>query len=167
MKTLRILVPLAAVLLATLAVACGGGYSSADKTSTASAGSRPSGAGGGVATTTATATTGANATPATTSASSGAQKQMSITAKDFSFSAQDVQVSKGDTITVNFKNNGPSPHTLTFYTDDSYTNKIAGGDTGTVAAGDTTTLTVKAEDGLYYRCNIHPTQMQGEIEFAQ
>jgi len=24
---------------------------------------------------------------------------------------------------------------------------------------------VKADVGLYYRCNIHPTRMEGEIEF--
>ncbi len=46
-----------------------------------------------------------------------------------------------------------------------YTNPIAGADTGDVSAGSTKSLTVTADVGLYYRCNIHPTQMKGAIEF--
>jgi len=34
-----------------------------------------------------------------------------------------------------------------------------------VSAGATKTLTVTADVGLFYRCNIHPTQMQGKIDF--
>ena len=153
MKLIRAAFPIGVLLLMLAAVACGGGTSSADKTATAAAktgGTNPTAA----------------ATKATSSPASGvAAKQITITAKDFSFSADDVNVSKGDTVAITFKNSGSATHTLTFYTDDAYTNPIAGADTGNVNGGSTKTLTVKADAGLYYRCNIHPTQMKGEIEF--
>jgi plastocyanin len=49
--------------------------------------------------------------------------------------------------------------------DAAYHNAIAGADTGSVSSGATQTFTVTAGDGLFYRCNIHPTQMQGKIDF--
>ena len=143
--------PIGVVLLTLAAVGCGGGTSSADKTATAKAGANP--------------TTAATKASSSSPASGGTSKQMTITAKDFSFSADDVSVSKGDTVAITFKNGGSATHTLTFYTDDAYANPIADGDTGNVSAGGTTTLTVKADVGLYYRCNIHPAQMKGEIAF--
>lgn len=98
-------------------------------------------------------------------ASSGTPKQLIITAKDFFFSADAVDVAKGDTIAVTFKNSGAAAHTLAFYSDGPYKNAIAGGDTGSVSGGATKTLTVAADVGLFYRCNIHPTRMQGKIDF--
>jgi plastocyanin len=98
-------------------------------------------------------------------AGNGAQKQLAITAQDFSFSAGAINVAKGDTIAITFKNSGPSAHTLAFYSDAGYKNPIAGADTGSVSSGATKTFTVTADVGLFYRCNIHPTQMQGKIDF--
>jgi plastocyanin len=83
---------------------------------------------------------------------------------DFSFSAPELSVSKGDTIAITFKNAGSATHTLTFFSDDAYTSAIPGADTSSVSGGATKTLTVTADKGLYYHCNIHPTQMMGEIE---
>jgi len=153
MKLTRLAIPVGVVLLTLAAVGCGGGTSSADKTATAAAnaGANP--------------TTAATQTVSSSPASGGTSKRMTITAKDFSFSADDVNVSKGDTVAITFNNDGSATHTLTFYSDDAYANPIAGADTGSVSAGSTTTLTVKADVGLYYRCNIHPAQMKGEIEF--
>jgi len=153
MRLGRLAIPIGALLLAAAAVGCSGGTSNADKTATAAA--------KGGANPTSAATKAASGSPA----SGGTSKQTTITAKDFSFSAEDVTVSKGDTVAITFKNGGSATHTLTFYTDDAYKNPIAGADTGNVNAGGTKALTVKADIGLYYRCNIHPTQMKGEIEF--
>ncbi len=152
MKLARVAIPIGVFLLTLAAVGCSGGTSNADKTATAAAkgGANPT-----------TAVTTSSSSPA----SGGTSKQITITAKDFSFSADDVTISKGDTVAITFKNSGSATHTLAFYTDDAYTNSIAGADTGNVSGGGTKTLTVKADVGLYYRCNIHPTQMKGEIEF--
>jgi plastocyanin len=162
MKLAGVAIPLGVALLALVAVGCSGGTSNADKTATAAAkgGANPTQA----ATTPATSATAA-ATKATSGSptSGGASKQIAITAKDFSFSADGVDVSKGDMVAITFKNSGATTHTLAFYTDNAYTNPIAGADTGNVSAGDSKPLTVKADVGLFYRCNIHPTQMMGEI----
>ncbi len=172
MKSGRIAFALGAVLLVMTAAACGSSTSNADKTATAAAKAPAN------PTSAATkASTGASGSPtagstaaktssssATTPASGGAQKTLTITAKDFSFSADSLDVSKGDTIAITFKNTGATAHTLTFFTDDAYTSPIAGADTSSVSPGATKTLTVTAGTGLYYRCNIHPTQMQGEID---
>jgi plastocyanin len=145
------IIALAAAVLMAGTVACGSGTSNAGKTSTAAAKAPGN-------------PTSAPAAQPTAPGASGAQKQLTITAVDFSFNAPALDVSKGDTITVTFKNNGSTSHTLTFFSDDNYTAAIAGADTGSVSAGATKTLTVTADKGLYYRCNIHPTQMMGEIE---
>lgn len=145
------LMAVAGAMLIIAGVACGG-TSNSDKTATAAAktGTNPP-------------TAAAKAGP-TTAASGAGPTQMTITAKDFAFSRDDVDATKGETIAVTFKNAGSASHTLTFFSDDAYTQPIAGADTGSVSAGATKTLTVTADKGLYYRCNIHPTQMQGEIE---
>lgn len=164
----RIALAMGAVLLVATAAACGSSTSNSDKSATAAA-KAP-------ANPTAAATkasTAGNASPtagqtsssgSTTPAGGGAQKTLTITAKDFSFSADSLDVSKGDTIAITFKNTGQATHTLTFYEDDAHTTAIAGADTGSVSGGATKTLSVTAGTGLYYRCNIHPTQMEGEIE---
>jgi plastocyanin len=141
------------VVLSTLAVGCSSGTSNTDRTATAAA--------KGGANPTTVATKASSGSPA----SGGTRKQLTITARDFSFSADAVNVAKGDTIGITFKNSGSATHTLTFYSDAAYANAIAGGDTGSVSAGATTTLTVTADVGLFYRCNIHPAQMQGQIDF--
>ncbi|HYM15928.1 MAG TPA: hypothetical protein VEZ14_10235 [Dehalococcoidia bacterium] len=67
------------------------------------------------ASTPAATTTGASSSGSPTS--SGTRTQLTITAQDFSFSADAITFAKGDTITITFKNSGPSSHTLTFYSD--------------------------------------------------
>lgn len=154
MKSTGVAFPIGVFLLTlTAAFGCSGGASNADKTATAAA--------KGGANPTTVATKASSSSPA----SGGTSNQIAITARDFAFSAGDVSVSKGETVAVTFTNSGSTTHTLTFYTDDAYANPIAGADTGNVSGGGTKTLTVKADVGLYYRCNIHPTQMKGEIEF--
>lgn len=147
----RMTLAVVALILMAACAACGSSTSNADKTSTgvAKSGAQPT------------------AKASTPSAGGGSQKQLTITAKDFSFSADDLNVSKGDTIAITFKNMGSATHALSFFSDDAYKNPIAGADAANVSAGGTKTLTVTADVGLYYRCNIHPTQMKGELEFSK
>jgi len=151
-------VMLAAALaaLGVLAAACGGGTSSSDKTATARAGS-------------------ASPARATTPASGGAAATnptgvtLDITARDFEFNPKTAKGEKGKSVTINFKNEGAVAHTLTLYSDDAHTKRVAGGDTGTVSAGGSKTLTIPASEAtgdLYFRCEIHPTQMTGEVSIA-
>jgi len=54
---------------------------------------------------------------------------------------------------------------MTVYADDKYADKVQGADTGTISAGKNGQFTVtfdKAGD-FFFRCEIHPTQMKGQI----
>ena len=136
-----------------LAAACGGGTSSSDKTSTAGAGS-------------------ASPARATTPASGGAVATspagatLDVTARDFEFNPTTLSASTGKPLTINFSNQGGTGHTFSLYTDQQHTKAVANGDTGTVSAGGSKTLTLPASaitGNLFFRCEIHPTQMMGEI----
>ncbi len=145
------LLALAVAAVAAFTVGCGGGTSSSDKTSTARAGSS-SGAG----------TPASGGAPAT----SAAGATINVTARDFEFDPNTASAQKGKSITVNFSNQGATSHTFTLYTDEDHTKPVPNGDTGSVTAGSNKTLTIAASDvtgDLYFRCEIHPTQMSGEI----
>jgi plastocyanin len=89
---------------------------------------------------------------------------MAVTAKDFEFTPDTLDATPGETIEVNFTNSGSATHTFTVYSDDAYTQPVANGDSGRVAGGGSMTVRFAAGDGdLYFRCEIHPTQMKGEI----
>jgi plastocyanin len=89
---------------------------------------------------------------------------MTVTAKDFEFTPDTFEAKPGETVEVNFANGGSATHTFTVYSDDAYTQPVANGDSGRVAGGGSMTVRFASGDGdLYFRCEIHPTQMQGEI----
>jgi len=70
-------------------------------------------------------------------------------------------------VEVTADNGGEAPHTVTFYTDAQYTQKVTGGDSGSVNAGASKTFSFVPPEGatvLFYRCEIHPTQMTGQID---
>jgi plastocyanin len=145
-KMKRLTVATSALLVLLAGTACGGG-SSYDRYGA----STPAAAKTGVA-------------PSGSPAAGGSQKQITITAKDFSFSTDAVEVRMGDALAITFKNSDSVPHTLTFYSDSAYRDAIAGGDSGSVGGGATMTFTIIADANLFYRCNIHPSQMEGEID---
>jgi len=136
---------LAAAAAAALTAACGG-----------------NGYGGGAT------TTGA---PATTAAAGGGDARASgnggidVTAADFSFSPATIEASAGAPITITLKNQGAATHTLTVYADENFTRKVAGADSGRVPGGGSAsfTTTFASAGDLYFRCELHPSQMQGEI----
>jgi plastocyanin len=91
---------------------------------------------------------------------------LTVTARDFSFDVSLSSLEKGAAVEVEFNNAGSAPHTVTFYTDEDYTQPVADGDSGQVPGGGNAafSLNVPAEgDDLYYRCEVHPSQMQGEL----
>lgn len=109
---------------------------------------------------------GGSTTAATTPAGDGdgGAQEITITAKDFSFSPIESDVRAGEA-TVTLDNTGEATHTMTVYTDEEYTEVVDGADTGNVAAGETGQFTTAFEDGAeyFFRCEIHPTQMTGEL----
>ncbi len=88
-------------------------------------------------------------------------------AKDFSFTLDRTTLHPGKPgVDAFLKNEGQAPHTLTFYSDAAFTTKIPGADSGQVRPGDLSGFPLSVPDGVttvYYRCEIHPTQMKGQL----
>jgi len=62
-------------------------------------------------------------------------------------------------------NQGTATHTLTVYKDDKFTEQVSGADTKNVSAGSKGEFKTTFTAGEYYfRCERHPTQMQGEFD---
>ena len=95
--------------------------------------------------------------------------ELTASAKEYSFTLSLTSVRPGAPgVDVTFKNEGTLTHTLTFYADSGYQTKVGG--SGNIAAGQTGGFPFIPPDGatkLYYRCDIHTTQMKGEIAVAQ
>ena len=91
--------------------------------------------------------------------------EVNVTAADFSFEPAAVEVASGSEVTFNLQNDGSAPHTLTLYSDADFTTPIDGASTGNVSGGgsDSFTVTFDEAGGFFFRCEIHPGQMQGEI----
>lgn len=78
-------------------------------------------------------------------------------------------VSAGETITINLTNDGSAIHNMRFSGEDGTYNTAddAVSDPEFVSPGDTAVLvfTAPSEGGTYiYQCDLHPTDMLGEIE---
>jgi plastocyanin len=86
-------------------------------------------------------------------------------AQDFSFTLDVVSVAGGSNVAVDFTNRGAAPHTLTFYIDEGFERLLPGADSGTTAPGETSAFQFQApaRGSMYYRCEVHPGQMQGEL----
>jgi plastocyanin len=124
--------------------------------------------GGGSATATRPAAT-QQATPeatqrSNTPAAGGSAETIEVTAEDFSFSPDALDATAGQAVEVELTNDGSAPHTLTVYEDEDYATPVEGADTGTVSGGESGSFSVTFDEAKYYfRCEVHPTQMQGEI----
>jgi len=134
-------------------MACGSSTSSSDRTSTAAA-KAPAAAQTPSSTAPHATTPGASSAAVPTAASGAA----TVTAKDFSFSPDKLAAREGRTLNVTFQNNGSVSHT--------FKTPLSGADSGSVVAGTNRTVAVAipADSGdLYFRCEIHPSAMKGEI----
>ena len=118
----------------------------------------------------ATQTRSAAATTPAPAGTSGTGTSVSVTAQDFSFSPDEFKVSKTADTKISLKNSGSVQHTLTVYKDEDFKQPISGADTSRVSPGATGEFTLMAStfgdaDDLYFRCEVHPSQMKGEITF--
>ena len=90
---------------------------------------------------------------------------LAVSAKEFAFTLTLISIRPGAPgVDVVFKNDGTREHTLAIYADSAFKTKIA--DSGRVAAGQTSGFPFIPPEGaksVYYRCEIHPNQMHGEL----
>ena len=142
-----------------VAIALLGACSSSSSTKTPASGATPA------AGATTAATKASSAQP--TTAKRTEVDNLQISAKDFSFKANLTSVHPGAPgVDVSFKNEGSATHTLTFYTDADFKTKLGSADSSKIAGGGSVGFPFIPPDGaksVYYRCEIHPTQMKGEL----
>ena len=101
--------------------------------------------------------------PATTDDDVGTAEEVSVEAADFSFDPAELTVPAGE-VTVKLANSGQASHTLTVYADEEFSEAVEGADTENVSAGEEGEFTVAFEAGEYFfRCELHPGQMQGTL----
>ena len=165
MTAIRIIAALgAAALLALGAIACGDDDDDGDNgeatVARTTGPTRP--ATSPTAGTTAAATSAATAA---TTGTAGAGETLTVTAADNRFSPTSLQAAIGEPVTIELDNTGSNPHTLTVYEDAGYTTEVAGADTGQVSGGDTGDFTATFDEAKTYsfRCENHPSQMEGTI----
>jgi plastocyanin len=102
--------------------------------------------------------------PAGGSTPSTSECCVTLTAVDFAYEpAPGFEVVTGAPFTLTLENEGESPHTLTVYEDEAFETPVDGADTGQVEAGESGEFTFDSAGEAYFRCEVHPTQMQGEI----
>ncbi len=96
------------------------------------------------------------------------EPDVSVVATDFAFAPSTLEASAGEAVTITFQNDGAAPHTMTVYEDEEYETPLAGADTQQVAAGASGGLTVTFPDAqtYFFRCEVHPTQMEGTIDVS-
>jgi len=125
---------------------------------------------------TAAATTAAadadDETPAATTAGSGGNDQtppvagggasIDVLTQNFAFDPAEITVPAGEPVTFNFTNADSVPHTFTLYLDEEFTEAIDGG--SATESNPKITVAFVAPGEYYFRCEIHPTQMQGELK---
>jgi plastocyanin len=159
MKYIRITLLVAASLLTVFAIAaCGDDDEEED-------------GGNGAPAATSPADDGDDATPEVTDeagdtggATDGADDEVQVEMADFSFDPNTIQVPAEVPVKIEARSVGAAPHTLTVYTDEEFTDAVQGADTGTIAAGEDGDFTATFDAGEYYfRCEVHPGQMQGEL----
>lgn len=110
---------------------------------------------------TAAATTAAPDGGDETPAAAGGGNSVDVKTEDFAFNPTEITVPAGEPITFNFTNADSAPHTFTLYVDEEFTQALNGG-SATESAPQITVAFV-APGGYYFRCEIHPLQMQGEL----
>lgn len=91
-------------------------------------------------------TAGASENAAAAAADSA--QQVTLEASDNAFSTQELELPAGETVELTFTNNGTNPHT--------FTSSELGVDTGTVAPGESATVTFTVPDqAVEFLCSFH------------
>jgi plastocyanin len=110
------------------------------------------------------ATTAAPDDGAATPVEGATETFVEVDAADFSFDPDELSVPAGEELTFALSNTGSSPHTLTVYADEDYSEAVAGADTENVPSETVGEFKVTLDAGDYFfRCELHPGQMQGTI----
>lgn len=112
------------------------------------------------------ATAPTKASSATTTAGLNSAAKVTVVATDFAFAPSKIDLKAGAATEITLSNNGQAPHSLAIYSDKDFKTKADGGTIATTNAGakGTTNFTPAAgATSLFFRCEVHPTQMQGEI----
>jgi plastocyanin len=114
---------------------------------------------------TGTQTTGNNTSGNTTGNATGKSATISISAKNLAFNMSTITVPAGAQVTVKFNNQDNGiPHTFSVYKDASASTTIFKGQQVTGPGTTTYTFTAPTTPGTYYfRCDVHPTQMNGQF----
>ncbi len=92
-----------------------------------------------------------------------------VEARDFSFVPERLSARVGAEIEFQVTNSGSVKHSLSLYEDSEHTQPVRNGNTGEVAAGAQTQLRFQGPEGpstLYFRCEVHPDQMDGELSIG-
>jgi plastocyanin len=152
---MRAALPLVSIA-ALLVAACGGAAAPPASSPAASSAAAPSSA---------TASASASIVPSASTGTGG--DTLHVGMRDFTFALDKSSIPPATAVDVTADNGGEAPHTITFYTDAQYTQKVTGGDSGTVNAGASKAFSFTPPDGatvLFFRCEVHPTQMTGQID---
>lgn len=99
-----------------------------------------------------------------TEAPDGENNTFDVDTVDFGFNPNTFTVTAGEEVTFEVENTGDAPHTMTIYADEEYAEFVPGGDSFRLESGDAASVSLTFDAGMYFfRCEIHPTQMQGTI----
>ena len=90
-----------------------------------------------------------------------------VTTKEFSFTLSLTSIHKGPPgVHVSLQNDGAEAHSIAFYIDGNFNKPLVGATSDNVTAGasaDFSFIPLENATIVYYRCDIHPTQMHGEL----
>lgn len=92
-------------------------------------------------------------------------RRVDVEARDFAFSPTSFEAPQARIFNITVKNNGSTRHTLNVYKDAAFTTPLTADSHIEVAPGAMEGLFVRFDDvaTYYFRCEIHPQQMQGQI----
>ena len=91
---------------------------------------------------------GAGEDSAATAAAGISEQRVTLEATDNTFSTEELELSARETVELTFTNNGANPHT--------FTSSELGVDTGTVAPGESATVTFTVPDqAVEFLCSFH------------
>jgi plastocyanin len=89
---------------------------------------------------------------------------LTVQSQDNNYSETSLEVTAGNEATIVLDNRGANPHTLTVYEDAQYTEQVDGATTEAVPPARSGEFSYTFEAGEYFfRCEVHPSQMQGTI----
>jgi len=104
-------------------------------------------------------------TPGGGPAAPGAPITVTTSGTTLAFSPTQITVNAGQQVTVQYNNNSPLPHNIHFFNGkDASAPSLAQTDIATGPnAVHTTTFTAPAAGTYFYHCDVHPTQMTGQL----